>query len=503
MNSDSKIWQIFLIVVCLFYIFLRFWHLTDSCLWFDEIFSVHAAEHSWSSINWFIAQDLIHPPLFYYLLKIWILIGGENLFWVRVFPVFFSIISLVPLILLGRELKLNYQIISLAVLFLAVNGALIKYSQEVRMYSVLLCLSLFSIWLFVRFLFLGKNIWILTLINILLIYTHYFGWLIIFTEVMAIIIFQRIKIRQILIMVGILIVGFSLWVFEIWKAANTNADFAQNISWIPKPNFETIFVFIFDLIEPFYFQQSSIEPTSNFLITIPLLLAIFTVFSFYIANWKAKDSDEKQTFLLLLIFVNTPVLLALAASWLLPYSVWGTRHLISVFPFSAILIALILDKIELKFMRNGLIILFVGLFLTSFYQQTKRETPIYIWCAWEILANDLDKNQKTRIYVFEDEIAYNFWFALRNSQENFEIINVNTEKIPEDKAYFLPRGFDGIRTADEKSIEGDRFYVAFRDTELNELHPPLKNLINKGYKIGKLKVFESVGLKGFLIEVYK
>ncbi|MDI1241629.1 MAG: hypothetical protein PSX80_06875, partial [bacterium] len=44
------------------YLAARLWQLTDGCLWFDEIFSVHAAEQSWGGIWSFVAQDLIHPP---------------------------------------------------------------------------------------------------------------------------------------------------------------------------------------------------------------------------------------------------------------------------------------------------------------------------------------------------------------------------------------------------------------------------------------------------------
>jgi hypothetical protein len=51
--------------LCLLYAAVRLWRLTDACIWFDEIFGVHAAEHTWGEMWWFVAQDLIHPPLFY------------------------------------------------------------------------------------------------------------------------------------------------------------------------------------------------------------------------------------------------------------------------------------------------------------------------------------------------------------------------------------------------------------------------------------------------------
>ena len=177
MKLNKKFRLIIASFVCLIYITLRFWHLTDSCLWFDEIFSIHAAEHSFGDLFWFVAQDLIHPPLFYILLKVWISTGGESLFWLRFFPVLFSILAVIPFLLLCRQLKLSFPTIAAALVFLAVNGSLIKYAQEVRMYSLLECIGLFSLWLFVRFVNMGKGFPTLLVVNVLLVYTHYFGWL--------------------------------------------------------------------------------------------------------------------------------------------------------------------------------------------------------------------------------------------------------------------------------------------------------------------------------------
>src|SRR4051794_35375797 len=109
MKLNKKFQILILILLCITYIAVRLWNLTSTCLWFDEIFSVHAAQHDWQSLFWFVAQDLIHPPLFYILLKIWVLNGGESLFWLRSFSVFFSIISLIPFFFLCRELKLSFS----------------------------------------------------------------------------------------------------------------------------------------------------------------------------------------------------------------------------------------------------------------------------------------------------------------------------------------------------------------------------------------------------------
>jgi uncharacterized membrane protein len=502
MKLNEKSWLAVLAAICLVYILLRFWNLTESCLWFDEVFSVHAAEHDWQNLFAFVAQDLIHPPLFYAFLKLWISAGGESLLWLRFFPVLFSIVALVPFYLLCRGLKLNYPTIALAFAFFAANGAIIKYAQEVRMYSLLLCLSLFSLWLFVRFLNLGKSFWILTIINVLLVYTHYFGWLVILSEVAAILILQRIKIRQILIMLGINLAAFAPWIFAVWQASRASSGLAQNIGWMKKPNLFAVFQFIFDSIEPFYFQQSNIDATSLFYISVPILLIIVAAAIFYLADWRKLGETEKRDFLLLLIFIKLPVLLAFAASWLLPYSIWGTRHLIIVFAPLSILLAIFINKISLQWLKTSFVSLIFLLFATAFVVQFKTQQTKFIWCGWESLAQNIDAREPQKIYTFEDLSAYLVWFALRES-DRVEVVKVNIEGLKEDKAYFLPRGFDKVRTTDESGIEGERFWIAFRNKEFNLNEPPLRNLILKGYKIGEPKIFEAQGLKAFLILVEK
>ena len=511
MKISEKFRLVILAAIGLIYILLRFWHLTDSCLWFDEIFSVHAAGQNWGDLFWFVAQDLIHPPLFYALLKLWIAVGGESLFWLRFFSVFFAAVSLIPFYFLCRQLKLGFSAIAVALSFLAANGALIKYAQEVRMYALLMFFALVSVWLFTRFLHLGKNIWILTVVNILLVYTHYFGWFVVLAEVIAILILQRIKIRPILIMFGICLLGFAPWIFAVFRASQINSDLGQNIGWMSKPNLYTLVGFVFDLIEPFYFQASNIEPASNYLISIAILLIIAAAKITYLLNYKSFDETEKRDFWMLAIFIKTPVIIALVASWILPYSIWGTRHLITVFAPAAILIAAFFDKLKPPILKTVLLSALFLLFASAFVFELSRPKHEFIWCAWEDLANYVydstlhgEEAANIPIYTFEDLVAYHFWFALRDSDRGFRIYKVReVENLAEDEAYFLPRGFSEVKKVNFGEINEAKFFIAFRDKNWNLQNPPLRNLIEKGYKIGEPKIFEAQGLKAFLVEVRK
>lgn len=503
MNISEKSWKIIIVAVCLIYVLLRFWDLTDSCLWFDEIFSTHAATHSWNDLFAFIAQDLIHPPFFYVLLKLWISVGGENLFWLRAFPVFFSCLALIPFYLICRRLKMSSPAIAFALLIFAVNGCLIKYAQEVRMYSVLLCLSLVSLWLFVRYLDLGKSFWILTIVNIFLVHTHYFGWFVVLSEVAAIAILQRIKIGQILIMLGINLAVFAPWVWTVFRASETNAGLAQNIGWMSKPNLFSIFQFAFDLVEPFYFQASSIDWQSNYLISLPVLFVIIALQIIFIVDWKLKDETAKQNFILLLIFIKLPCLLAFTASWIFPHSIWGTRHLIIVFAPLAILTAFSLENLQIKTLKIAFVSALIALFGIAFALKIVKPQPQFIWCAWENLARNLDKNQANKIYVFEDLTAYHFWFAMRET-DNFKVFAVkNIDGMKEDTAYFLPRGFDAVQITKIEEIVDDKLYIAFPAKELQENESPLRNFKVKGYKIIETKIIEAQGVKAFLVLLEK
>ena len=497
--------------ICIVYILLRVWHITDACLWFDEIFSVHAAEMAWRDMFWFVAQDLIHPPLFYIFLKIWILVGGSSLVWLRYFPVLFSTAALIPFYFLCRQLKLSKPLIALALTFFAVSGSLIKYAQEVRMYSVLLCLSLFSLWLFARYLNVGKGIWILTIINILLVHTQYFGWFLVVAEVAVLIYLQRVKIGQMLIMFGITLISIIPWMIAVINASRINSDVSQNLSWAAKPDLLSFFQFILNLNEPFYYRSLSSDPISILPIGLPVLLILITAAAFYFVDWKSRGEKERNAIAFLVIVVLLPVILSFAASWILPFSIWGTRHFIIIFAPYFILIAKILGGIQLRALRIGFVTSMLIAICAAFYLSVNREAKTPIWCAWENLANSLydstlhgTEATEIAVYTFEDLVAYHFWFALRDSDRGFRIKKISDlSEMKEDKAYFIPRGFDGVKTVNFEEIKERKIFIAFRDAALDEQKSPLKELIAKGYTPKKPVVFEADGMKAFLVELDK
>jgi uncharacterized membrane protein len=501
-NKFVSQFGVFLAVVL--YIGARLWGLTDSCLWFDEIFSVHAALHPWSDLLQFVRLDLIHPPLFYALLKIWIAAGGESLAWLRLFPVFFSVLALAPLLLLCRELKFSATEKITSVTLLAVNGLLVKYSQEVRMYSVLFCLSLFSIWLFVRLLNANRKstfFW-LFFVNLLLVYTHYFGWLVVISELLVLLFWRRKFLKRFAIGFGFLAICFAPWAFAVVDAARANAGLKQNIGWAAKPTLANVLSFIFSLHEPFYYQQNSLEAPNLLLISLPFAFVCFgaIVFTVFV---------EKETFVfrLLAVFAAAPLVIAFVASWVLPYSVWGIRHLIIIFAPLSLLVAFSLNRLRPAVVKIAAFGLLGLLILAGCAFHFARTNNVNIWCGWEDLTKQGIEsqvgNESLTVYAFEDLVAYHLWFATKFNERIRVVAVKDFPGIEEDKAYFLPRGFDDVEVADKAALSGDRFWIAFRDKTWNPKHPLLQDLTARGYKLGAPLEFKAKGETAFLVKVEK
>src|SRR5688572_16565512 len=507
MFEDRRIQAFVMAAVCVFYVAVRLWRLTDSCLWFDELFSVHAAEHGLGSLTWFVALDLIHPPLFYVFLKFWIAIGGDSLLWLRLFPILFSVIALIPFLLLSRELKLSLWTIALALFLFAVNGPMIKWAQFVRMYTLLMCLSLFSIWLLARYLISGKGLVALTIVNVFLVYTHYYGWLVLAAEVATILTFQRPKWRSIGVMTGIVFASFIPWLYLVSVAATSGSELSQNISWVERPGLSSIASFALDLVKPFYYRASSAEPSSIYSISVPLLLIVMTAAVLFMLKWKREPEDEKQAVYFLSIFAFLPILAVFLASWIMPHSIWGERHLIIVVPPLMFLIAIVLTRFNDEKLRTSaitLVILFSGY---AFYLQAARDVQPYVWCGWEPVAKDFASagrdSRPKRIYAFEDLVAYHLWFALRNTSWTQVSVVKGVEGMMEDSSFFLPRGFDAVARAELKDIAEPHIWLALRTDKAGQEFPLFEILADMGYTRCRLSYLKFGTSTVYLVEMAK
>ena len=434
----------------------------------------------------FVAQDLIHPPLFYALLKIWIGIGGDSLLWLRLFPVFFATLALFPFLHLCRELKVGRHAIVVALFLFAVNGSLIKYSQTLRMYTLLMFLSLFSIWLFARYFNRGKSwIW-LVIVNVLLVYTHYFGWLVVGGEFLMILLFQRIKIGRAAVMVALTVVSFVPWLIAILNREQLSADLEQNISWQSRPDISEVGRFLLTLVEPFYTPASSIEPASVLWVAVPILVLFAVTIGLFLFSEK---SEEQKVFVrFAALFFAFPLVAAFVFSWILPNSVWGTRHLIVATPLFLVLAAVSIASLTDRRVRIGCICLVAILASVAFVLEIRRPVQEQVWCAWEGVANEVRAAESTNdhppsIYAFENLAAYHLWFAGRKPGRERVAIVKGVPVRTNDQSYFLPRGFTDVGKLNIEEVADPELWVAFRVFSLGEEFSLLEAFTSRGYRV--------------------
>lgn len=112
--------------------------------WSDELYTVYLAENAANSLSGTF-QDPGNPPLFFILAKLWILIFGDGQNITRLLPCLFSIAAIYLIYYFAKKSKAG---ILTAFLF-AINIYAIVSAQELRCYSLMVCLAvLLSVYLF-------------------------------------------------------------------------------------------------------------------------------------------------------------------------------------------------------------------------------------------------------------------------------------------------------------------------------------------------------------------
>jgi hypothetical protein len=532
---------------------VRWWRLDAACLWFDEVFSVHAARHDWRTLVNFVALDLIHPPLFYLLLKGWTaLAGSEAVWWVRLFSLLTATATVVPLVLLGRELRLRAGVGQVALVLMGVSGFLIQHAREVRMYSLLLLLAACSLWLFARFSQVDaskRHALALFAVNLLLVYTHYYGWLLVGHELIFLAVWQRRRVKAFALMLAALVVCYSPWLWMVWQALGAaGRGLAQNIGWAVAPRIADILQPFLMLHEPFRFRQNTHE-RAVLRINVWFALALF-VPAFVALGWRvfvprgpaaqkletqagrARDEgrSERERFALkfLIFFSTAPVAVAFLLARVLPHSIWGTRHLIIIAPAYLLLAAYALYALRPLWLATTIkLLLACWLALAASLWLMRRPDAPPVWCAWETLAHrvvereasaagarEVEVAREIKIYATEDLVAYHLWYALSSTNSassadsvggrKFRVARIaNLPGLLEDKAFFLPRGFDEVTAADAgangDALSEEHFWAAFRDTNWNDGHPLLRLLAARGYDIEERFEVTASGQKAFII----
>lgn len=121
---------------------LRLHHLGKESLWLDEAFSITIARVSVAHIIDETSRD-VHPPLYYTLLRYWMLMAGSTEAAARLLSVLLSLGTVVAAYFMGLRL-VNRRAGLAAAALLTFLPFQVEFSQEARMYSLLALLGTIS-----------------------------------------------------------------------------------------------------------------------------------------------------------------------------------------------------------------------------------------------------------------------------------------------------------------------------------------------------------------------
>ena len=184
-----------ILIIIFVALILRLVNLNQS-LWLDEAVQAITARQNFSYIFQDIAGDF-HPPLYHFLMHFWVRFFGNSEIAMRLPSVLFGVATVLVLYKYLSYVRLKTVAI-LTALFLATSPFHIYYSQEARMYSMACFFAALSMYFFMKIKELTKlrinGLFILFFIStILMIYSDYYGFLVLLAQMIYLAIKRNYK----------------------------------------------------------------------------------------------------------------------------------------------------------------------------------------------------------------------------------------------------------------------------------------------------------------------
>lgn len=327
-------------------------------VWHDEGYSAMLAEYPVGELIHRTALD-VHPPLYYLLLKLWGSMFGVTDVALRSLSVVFAVTSIVFMALLAKKL-FGYRVAYYVLPFLALSPVILRYGQEMRMYTMAMTFVIASVYGFVSYATTKQKKWLglYVLSAVALLYTHYFismallgpwvylvyvyvsdkkGWKLFFIEQ-----------KEWFIAHFCMLVAFLPWLPTVidqvksvgrgfWISPVTTSSF-----------FSTLSSFVFFKQEWISWRLSR---GSALLAWLVMILTIYGLVSLL------KKNNQKQKWTLLIVAMwLVPMLLLFLGSSVIAKHFYFDRYFASLAPFYYLFLALIIAKLISQKKRLGTVV---------------------------------------------------------------------------------------------------------------------------------------------------
>jgi mannosyltransferase len=220
--------------------FLRLFLIANKSIWLDEAFSIVISQRSLFDVLSMVVRTDTHPPLYYLLLKTWLLFGSSEA-QARSLSAVFSIGAIPLMYMVASSLFEDRRAGLLGAAILAFSPFQIWYAQEVRMYAMLTFFVLASAYFFIRAVQTGApGFWIgYVLTTSLALFTDNGAiWYVVSISIFFLLAHRRFANRMPGWLVSNLAVGLAYipWLpFFVRQTQQVTESF-----WLPPPSFQSV-----------------------------------------------------------------------------------------------------------------------------------------------------------------------------------------------------------------------------------------------------------------------
>jgi hypothetical protein len=117
----------------------------------------------------------------------------------------------------------------------------------------------------------------------------------------------------------------------------------------------------------------------------------------------------------------------------------------------------------------------------------------------ERLVSEIPGDGHQAIYTFEDLTAYHVWFAARSKGNISTAKIIDMPNVSEDKAFFLPRGFNGVLTTNVEKINDGGLWMIYRDDDSLTMTDRVRTALGNKYSFAEPVVISSATGKAVLL----
>lgn len=211
----------------------------NNALAHDEPFTVYWALQPWQAFRSMLATEN-NPPLYFLIMRGWVQIVPLDAGWLRVPSALFSTLAVWPLYLIGKRLGGTYCALAASLLY-SISGYHLGFAHEVRSYSLFTLLSILSVRQLLRLADQRPHAWAwLLVVDILLVYTHFFGWLVVGLQLLFILLVPELKhsLRDWLRMAVFLLASYIPYAYVFITRAGTSISEG---TWLTRPHLEEVY----------------------------------------------------------------------------------------------------------------------------------------------------------------------------------------------------------------------------------------------------------------------